>query len=77
MLEKMKEILAEMLDIDPADITENASFSEDLGADSLDLFEMVVKLQDEYHFEIPMEDLEKIKTVGDAVNYFKDHNIGG
>lgn len=69
MLEKVKELIAENLGVDAADITENSSFKDDLGADSLDLFELVMALEEEYGVEIPTEELEKIATVGDVINY--------
>ena len=58
MLEKMKEIIADQLSVDADTITEASKFKEDLGADSLDLFELVMALEDEYSVEIPAEDLE-------------------
>lgn len=64
MLEKIKEMIAEQLNVDAAEITEATSFKDDLGADSLDLFELVMALEEEYGVEIPSEDLEKITTVG-------------
>ena len=73
MLEKIKEIVSENLGVDSAQITEGSSFKDDLGADSLDLFEMVMALEDEYEIEIPTEDLEKIATVGDVVSYISEH----
>ncbi len=73
MLEKVKEIIASSLGIDESEITEDSSFSDDLGADSLDLFEMVMTMEDEYGIEIPTEDLEQMKTVGDVVNYLQAH----
>ena len=73
MLEKIKEIVSETLGVDSAQITESSSFKDDLGADSLDLFEMVMALEDEYEIEIPTEDLEQIATVGDVVNYISAH----
>ncbi len=73
MLEKMKELIAEGLNIDEGKVTENASFKEDLGADSLDLFELVMSLEDEFGVEIPSEDLEQLTTVGDVVNYIEEH----
>ena len=73
MLEKNKEIVSENLGVDSAQITEASSFKDDLGADSLDLFEMVMALEDEYEIEIPTEDLEQIATVGDVVNYISAH----
>lgn len=75
MLEKMKEIIAEQLSVEAADIKMETSFKEDLGADSLDLFELVMALEDEYSVEIPSEDLEKLLTVGDVVNYLKDKGV--
>ncbi|MCI8784306.1 MAG: acyl carrier protein [Dorea sp.] len=73
MLEKIKEIVSENLGVDSAVITESSSFKDDLGADSLDLFEMVMALEDEYEIEIPTEDLEQIATVGDVMNYINEH----
>lgn len=73
MLERIKEIVSENLGIDSAQITEGSSFKDDLGADSLDLFEMVMALEDEYEIEIPTEDLEQITTVGDVINYINEH----
>lgn len=69
MLEKVKEIVAESLGVDVDTITETSSFKEDLGADSLDLFELVMALEEEYSVEIPTEDLEKILTIGDVIAY--------
>ena len=60
MLEKMKEIIADQLSVDADTITEASKFKEDLGADSLDLFELVMALEDEYSVEIPAEDLSHI-----------------
>ena len=73
MLERIKELVAENLGVDEADITETSSFKEDLGADSLDLFEMVMALEEENGIEIPTEDLEKIATVGDVISYIESH----
>ena len=67
MLEQIREIIAENLAIDVEKVTESADFKEDLDADSLDLFEMVTALEDEYEIEIPEEDLPTLKTVGDVV----------
>ena len=75
MLEKMKEIIAEQLSADGETITEASSFKEDLGADSLDLFELVMALEDEYSVEIPAEDLEKLTTVGEVMKYLKDKGV--
>ena len=75
MLEKMKEIIAEQLSVDAESVTEASSFKEDLGADSLDLFELVMALEDEYSVEIPAEELEKMSTVGDVMEYLKNHCV--
>lgn len=75
MLEKIKALLAEELGVDPAEITEETSFKEDLGADSLDLFELVTNLEDEYHIEIPAEELEEMTTVGKVIDYLKSIHI--
>ena len=72
MLEKIKEITAESLGADAGTITEETSF-EDLGADSLDLFEMVMAFEEAFEVEIPSEDLEQIQTVGDVVKYLEAH----
>lgn len=75
MLEKMKEIIAEQLSADAASITLETTFKEDLGADSLDLFELVMALEDEYSVEIPSEDLAQLATVGDVVEYLKGKGV--
>ena len=75
MLEKMKEIIAEQLSVEADGIPMETSFKEDLGADSLDLFELVMALEDEYSVEIPSEDLEKLATVGDVVEYLKEKGV--
>lgn len=71
MLERIKEIAAESLGADIDALTAETSFKEDLGADSLDLFEMVMALEEEYNVEIPTEDLEKIVTIGDVEAYIQ------
>ena len=73
MLEKVKETVAEALGADIDTITEETSFKDDLGADSLDLFEMVMSLEESCGVEIPTEDLEQMKTVGDVVKYLEAH----
>ena len=75
MLEKMKEIIAEQLIVDADRITEASSVKEDLGADSLDLFELVMALEDEYSVEIPAEDLENLTTVGQVMDYLKNKGV--
>jgi acyl carrier protein len=69
--EKVIKIIIEQLEVEPEKVTMKASFSEDLKADSIDRLELVVVLEEAFKIEIPDEDTEKIKTVGDAVNYVK------
>ncbi len=71
----MKEIIAEQLNADADSITEASSFKDDLGADSLDLFELVMALEDEYSVEIPAEDLQNLLTVGEVINYLKEKGV--
>ena len=71
-LEQIKKILAEQFSMSEDDITMNTSFTEDIGADSLDLVELVMALEQEFDLEIEDDEVEKIKTVGDAVRYIKD-----
>ena len=73
MLEEMKEMIAEQLNCEESSITETTSFRDDLGADSLDLFEMVMAFEEAFEVEIPSEDLEQIQTVGDVVKYLEAH----
>ena len=75
MTEKIKEIIAEQLSCKVEDIEMGTSFKDDLGADSLDLFELVMALEEEYEVEIPSEDLAGINTVEDVVNYLKNKGI--
>jgi acyl carrier protein len=70
---KVKEIVAEQLGKDVNEITTGASFIDDLGADSLDIVELVMKMEEEFGIEIPDEEAEKIKTVTDVVEYIKAH----
>ena len=75
MLEKMKEIIAEQLGVEEDEITPDTSFKEDLGEDSLDLFELTMALEEEYDTEIPAEELEDIETVGDVIEYLREKGI--
>ena len=75
MLEKLATVIREQLNLEDVEITEKSNFKDDLGADSLDLFELVMSLEEEFGVEIPSEDLEKIATVGDVVNYLKEHGV--
>lgn len=74
IFEKVKEIVVQQLGVEEDEVTETASFVDDLGADSLDIVELVMALEEEFDMEIPDEDAEKIKTVGDAVNYIKENS---
>lgn len=75
MFEKVKSVIEEKLNAEGVDITEATSFKDDLNADSLDLFELVMALEDEFETEIPSEDLEKLVTVGDVLEYLKSKGI--
>lgn len=70
---RVKEIIVEQLGVDPVEVTPNASFVNDLGADSLDTVELVMALEEEFGMEIPDEEAEKIQTVGQATEYIKSH----
>ncbi len=70
---RVKEIIAEQLGVDQDQVKPEAAFIEDLGADSLDTVELIMALEEEYKIEIPDEDAEKLRTVGDAINYLKEH----
>lgn len=69
ILEKVKAVIVEQLNVEEDDVVEDASFVDDLGADSLDIVELVMALEEEFGISIPDEDAESIKTVGDAVAY--------
>lgn len=73
ILEKVKEIVADQLGVDADEVTVESSFTEDLGADSLDVVELIMALEEEFDMEIPDEDAEKISTVGDVVEYIKNN----
>lgn len=75
MFEKLKEVIEEKLNAEGAVITEQTSFKDDLEADSLDLFELVMALEDEFDVEIPSEDLEKLLTVGDVIAYLESKGV--
>ena len=70
--EKLQQIIAEVLNIDPEEITMNTTFVDDLGADSLDVFQIIMGIEEEFDIEIPSEEAEKIVTVGDAVEQIKN-----
>jgi acyl carrier protein len=73
ILGKLKPIIAEQLGVDESEVKEDASFTEDLNADSLDLVEMIMSLEEQFHLQISDEDAEKITTVGEAVDYISEH----
>ena len=71
--ERVKNVIVDQLSVDSDEVTLEASFVDDLGADSLDVVELIMGLETEFDIEIPDEDAEKISTVGDAVEYIKSH----
>ena len=71
--DKIKQIIVDELGVDEAEVTENARFIEDLGAESLDLVELVMRFEEEFGVEIPDEDAEKIQSVRDAIEYIEKH----
>lgn len=71
--EKVKQLIVEQLGVDEAEVTPAASFIDDLGADSLDIVELVMTFEESFEIEIPDEDAEKIRTVKDAVDYIQAH----
>ena len=75
MLEKIQQLLSEQFGFDESSITEETDFKDDLGADSLDLYELVMALEDEYSVEIPADDLTDINTVGDIMNYLREKGV--
>ena len=74
---RVKEIIVEQLGVNESEVTPEAKFVDDLGADSLDLVELVMALEEEYNMEISDEDAEKIITVGDAIEYIQSHLAQG
>lgn len=73
MLEKLKSLIADQLDVDADTITEDSNIQEDLGADSLDVVDLVMAIEEEFDVEIPDEEVEGIKTVGDIIKYLEAH----
>ncbi|MBQ7256115.1 MAG: acyl carrier protein [Abditibacteriota bacterium] len=71
ILERVKNVVVDKLKVDPSEINSEANFIDDLGADSLDVVDLVIGFEDEFDIQIPEEDSEKIKTVGDAVKYIE------
>jgi len=72
--DKVKAIIVEELGVDEAEVTANARFIDDLGADSLDTVELVMRFEEEFGIEIPDEDAEKITSVRDAISYIEEHS---
>ncbi len=73
IIDQVKAIIIEQLGVDEQDVKIDSSFVDDLGADSLDIVELVMALEEEFELEIPDEDAEKIRTVGEAVKYIQEH----
>ena len=73
ILEQVKKIIEEQLGIDPSEVSEDSSFLEDLGADSLDIVELIMAFESEFDMEIEDDEVENISTVGDVINYIKSH----
>lgn len=71
---KVKAIVVDQLGVEEGEVTSEASFIDDLGADSLDIVELIMALEEEFDIEVPDEDAEKLQTVGDAVTYIKEHS---
>jgi len=75
MFERIVEIIREQLGLSDMEITEDTSFKDDMGADSLDLYELVLAFEEEYGVELPVEDLENVNTVGDIMDFIKEQGI--
>ena len=73
VFEKVKAILSEQFDVEEDTITNDTSITEDLGADSLDVVDLLMSIEDEYEIEVPDSEIENIKTVGELVKYIEDH----
>ncbi len=73
VLEKVKAILSEQFDVEEDTITPETSIADDLGADSLDVVDLLMSIEDEFEIEVPDEDVESLKTVGELVKYIEDH----
>ncbi len=77
LFERVREVIVRELSVPESQVTEDATFDGDLRADSLDVVELVMALEDEFDIEIPEEDAEKIQTVGDTVRYLEEKQAGG
>lgn len=74
IFDKVKSVIADQLGVDASEVTMESSFVDDLGADSLDIVELIMALEEEFDIEIPDEEAEKVATVGDVVEYIKSHS---
>lgn len=74
IFDKVKAIIVDQLGVDETEVSTESSFIEDLGADSLDIVELIMALEEEFEIEVPDEDAEKLATVSDAVEYIKEHS---
>ncbi|MBQ8790328.1 MAG: acyl carrier protein [Ruminiclostridium sp.] len=74
VFEKVKAIIVDQLDVDENDVTETSNIQDDLGADSLDIVDLVMSFEEEFDIEIPDEEVEKIKTVGDIVKFIEENS---
>jgi len=74
LIEEVKEVVAEQLNVNPDEIKEESKFVEDLGADSLDVVELIMELEEKFDIEIPDSEAENIATVGDAIKYIQEHS---
>lgn len=74
ILDRVKKVIADQLGLDAEEITMDSSFVDDLGADSLDIVELIMALEEDFDIEIPDEDAEKISSVGDIVEYIRTHS---
>jgi acyl carrier protein len=72
VFEKIRQIICDQLELDESKVTLSSNIVEDLGADSLDLVDLIMSLEDEFDVEVPDEEIEKIKTIGDMVNYIEN-----
>ena len=75
MFEKMREMIADQLGVNAEAVKPESNFKDDLGADSLDLFELIMSMEEEFKVEIPSEDLEKMATVNDVMDYLKNKGV--
>ena len=75
MFEKLKEMLIDQIDVEEDKVTLDANIADDLGADSLDIFELLMAIEEEFGVEVPAEEAEKLSTIGDLIEYLKAHGV--